>query len=237
MSRRAHIQGWVLPFAIIVAGVLGVVAHRLTSPEPILDYPPATHGFRLALILADRGWRVANIQGLTTRLAEAGVPSVVVDAGFVPTTPTSAAASIDTLLASRLARWDRQRLFVIGVGRGASLAPFIGNRLRADLRQRVDGIVLEGLESRVSFRHRWNDRAGRPRPTGFPILPELERLRGIPTLCVEGRRADDFCTSLDPSLMHREAPLRPIGGEGDGGALGRRVLSLGLEARPLLGRP
>jgi hypothetical protein len=65
----------------------------------------------------------------------------------------------------------------------------------------------------------------------------LERLRGIPTLCVERRNADDFCASLDPLLMHREAPLQPVDGEGDGGALGRRVLSLGREARPLAGRP
>lgn len=231
MTRRIFLSGWMVAAAIVATVAVVMLSRTFFPPASVTDYPPEAQGYRLALILTDRGWRPSAIEDLATSLAEAGMPSVVVDAGVVPTTPSSAAAAIDTLLATRLARWDRQRLFVIGVGRGASLAPFIGNRLRADLRERVDGIVLDGLESRVSFRVRWNDRAGHPRPTGYPILPELERLRGIPSLCVERRDADDFCRSLDPGLMHREAPLQLAGDEHDGAALGRRVLSLAVEAR------
>ena len=194
---------------------------------PVSEFPSSVAGSRLALILTGDAGPTAPVRDLARVLARAGLPSLAVAPEADRASPARAGVAIDQLLRDHLARWDRQHVLVIGYARGAGMAPFVANRIGRDLRSRIDGLVLVGLAPRVSFRRRWGDRWRRgPRPTDLPVLPELERLRGIPVLCLykEGEDGDAFCSSLEPGLVHRE--VRPIleDGETEGTAVARRVL-------------
>jgi type IV secretory pathway VirJ component len=75
------------------------------------------------------------------------------------------------------------------------MAPFVVNRWPADLRERVIAIAFVGLSERASFEFHFDDLVfDVARPTDIPTRPEVERLTGIPLLCVQGAdEQNSFC--------------------------------------------
>ena len=213
-----------VPVVLVSAAWL---ANRPSAAETrILAAQPLTHAGRLALIFTgDRG-ATSTIRALARQLAQGGVPGIVVTPEEARDSPVTAAAAVDGMIRARLKQGGQQHLLVIGADRGAGMAPFVANRIARDLRDRVDAVVMVDLRSRVSFRPSWRDRlGGAPRTTDLPVLPELERLRGMKLLCLYQRRTRDaFCPSLDTSLARREVQPAGAGGDRDGAALARRVL-------------
>ena len=225
MTPRRVLTRLVAP--LLLAGVVWLVAHRRGDAEPVAEFPTALQGSRLAFVFAGDDGATAAMRELARRLARAGVPSVVVASGDAPDSPTATGNEIDRLVRQHLSEWGRERLLLIGAARGAGMLPFVANRMGRDLRDRVDAIVLVDVPERVSFRREWK-RPWRavPRPTDLPILPELERMRGIPLLCLYERGdRDAFCPSLDPALVKRESSPRGVSWGADGSALARRVLA------------
>ena len=211
--------------AIIGVGWCALDARVSSDARPLAEYPSHTAGARLAVILSGDPQAATPVRELARRLAGAGLPSLVVPPGDAQDTPSSSAQRVEGLLRDRLARWDRQRVLLVGYARGAGMAPFVANRIGHDLRDRIDGVVLVGLTPRVSFRRRWRDHwTLDPRPTDLPVLPELERLRGVPLLCLY-HEADPghFCASLDAASAHRVARPIPNDGERESDAVARQV--------------
>lgn len=198
------------------------------------EYPSRIAGERLALILTGDDGVTASIQALATQLARTGVPAVVLTPDGNADSPDATSAVIDRVARTHLAAWGRGRLLMLGAARGADIIPFVVNRIGDDLRDRVDGIVLFGLESRVSFPHHWRQPwRSTPDPTGLPVLPELERLRGVRMLCLYRNPArETFCSSLDPTLAQRDRAPERADGEREGVALARRVTRFISSATP-----
>jgi type IV secretory pathway VirJ component len=196
-----------------------------TAEATVAEYPADGPGDRLALILTGDDGVTTTIASLANHLARAGVPSVVLTPAAASETPDAAGASMDRIARAHLKAWSRDRLLLLGTARGASITPFVANRIGRDLRDRVEGIVLFGLQSRVSFTRRWHQLWRQtPSPTDLPVLPELERLRGLPILCLYRDPArDSFCSSLDPTLAQRELAPARADGESEGAALAARV--------------
>lgn len=225
MSPRHLLTRIAVP--LLLAGGAWLTSCRHGDAEPVAEFPSARQGARLAFVFAGDDGATAAIRELARRLAHAGVPSVVVESGAAPDSPRATGDEIDRLVRQHLSAWGRERLLLIGAARGAGMLPFVANRMGRDLRDRVDAIVLVDVPERVSFRREWT-RPWRavPRPTDLPILPELERMRGIPLLCLYERGdRDAFCPSLDPALVKREAAPRSVSWGSDGDALARRVLA------------
>lgn len=213
--------------ACVVAAAWWMLDATGPPPPRVAEFPSATPGTRLAVILTGDAGARTTVRDLAHLLARAGLPTIAVAATGDSDGPRGASASVDRLLRDHLARWDRQRVLLIGYSRGAGMAPFVANRLDGDLRRRIDAMVLVGLTPRVSFRRTWTDRWRRgPRPTDLPVLPELERLRGIPLLCLyhELEERDSFCSALDGGSLQRE--VRPLDddGESEGTEVARRAL-------------
>lgn len=214
-----------LTLPLVLAATLGTAGCVRTAEATVAEYPAHAPGDRLALILTGDDGVTPTIQSLADHLANAGVPSVVLTPAAASETPDAAGASIDRIARAHLKDWSRDRLVLYGTARGASITPFVANRMGRDLRDRVEGIVLFGLQSRVSFTRRWQKLWRQtPSPTDLPVLPELERLRGTPIVCLyRDPSRDSFCPSLDPTLAEREpAPSRPDD-ESEGAALAARV--------------
>jgi type IV secretory pathway VirJ component len=75
-------------------------------------------------------------------------------------------------------------------------------RLPAGLGERLDAVVLIGLSKVASFQYQPTDLfADALRFNDYPVLPELQRLRGLPLLCLSGERErGSLCPELDSDL-------------------------------------
>ncbi len=210
---------------LVLAGTVCLAGCVRTADATVAEYPTRAPGERLALILTGDDGVTPTIQSLADHLAGDGVPSVVLTPAAASETPDGAAASVDRIARAHLKGWSRDRLLLLGTTRGASIAPFVVNRMGRDLRERVEGIVLFGLQSRVSFTRRWHQPWRQtPSPTDLPVLPELERLRGLQILCLyRDMVRDTFCSSLDPTLAQRELAPDRADSESEGAALAARV--------------
>lgn len=206
-------------------GVLGLplVAMRSTGKtgSPIL-----------AVILSgDGGWAAAD-RSMAAALADSGVSVVGLDVPSylsVPRTPDGAAADLTRLLTYYLTGWGTTRVIVIGYSHGANLAPFMVSRLPPELRSRIALLVMLGLEAHANFQFHPADLIADFSHKGdLPVLPEVEKLRGLSMLCVKGSDEEhSLCPSLPPDLARVEIRR---GGHRIPAGEGRELVSLILAA-------
>lgn len=224
--RPGHAASRQLASAALAMGVL-LAACDGAAAGVVSEFPPGATGPRLAVIVTGDDGATSMIRALARHLATDGLPSVVLSPTDSLVSPGATSAAIERVVRAHMAQWHRERIVVVGVARGASMAPFVANRLSSDLRSRVDAVIMREPRPRVSLRRRWRVpwRSG-ARPTDIPLLPELERMRGTPLLCLyrAGER-DAFCPSLDGTLAQREVDPAPGDDERAGALLARRVLA------------
>jgi type IV secretory pathway VirJ component len=172
---------------------------------PLLELPALAHGNLLAILLTgDGGWAQGD-QSMAAAFRAHGIPVV----GFVspsylqvPRTPDGASDDLRRILEHYLSAWRLQRAIVVGYSRGADLVPFMVSRLHPDLRSRLALVAMIGLSDQASFQYRPTDIfADGLRFTDRPVEPEVEKLRGLPMICISGEReGNSLCPRLNPSL-------------------------------------
>jgi type IV secretory pathway VirJ component len=120
-------------------------------------------------------------------------------------------------------------VILIGYSHGADLAPFMVSRLPVELRNRIALLAMLGLEHRANFRFHLADIIVDLAHEGaLPVLPEVEKLRGLPMLCMQGSdEGHSLCPSLPPALALVETRR---GGHRISGGQGPEVVSLILRA-------
>jgi len=196
---------------------------------PVVEVPaPAGTDSTLAVLLSGDGGWAAGDKVMAATLARAGVPVVGLDVPSylgVARTPDGASADLGRLLQHYLAAWQKRRVILIGYSHGANLAPFMISRLPDSLRRRIDLLAMVGLEDYASFRFHLADVVVVMRHDGdLPVLPEVEKLRGLRMLCVRGSTdRHSLCSTLPAGLARVETTAgghRVPGREGSGiGAL------------------
>jgi type IV secretory pathway VirJ component len=200
---------------------------------PVVEVPatgPA--GRTLAILLTgDGGWAAVD-KAMAAELAGRGVAVVGLDIPSylgVTRTPDGAAADLRRLLEHYLDGWHKDRVILVGYSHGADVVPFMAARLPDGLRGRIDLLALLGPADRASFRFHLSDIVADVQHHGdLPVRPELDRLRGLPILCVHGAgESGSLCQALPPSLARVET--RP-GGHRIPAGEGRAVADLILAA-------
>lgn len=201
----------------MTAGRLTDLPRRLLWPRTPRDLPPALRRLPLVeerarvpgrtfafLFSGDGNWAML-VRSLARDLAMDGIGTVGLKARTYflrRRTPNEVAPDVEAVLRHYLAAWDQDRVVLVGLSRGAEALPFVVRRLPTELRRRVALLVLLSPSRAANFRFRWADLfAHHERPDDIPLLPELQGLGSIPTLCVSG--ADDaaaLCPSLPPGL-------------------------------------
>jgi len=165
--------------------------------------PPTT----LALMLSgDGGWAAID-RRIAELLSDRGVAVVGVDCRSYlmrARTPDEVSADMARVIRHYATQLNVQRVAIVGYSRGADLAPFIVNRLPGTLRSELALVALLAPAERASFQFHWADLiAETSKPSDAPILPELERLRGTPVLCVYGKdEKESLCRLADTSAVH-----------------------------------
>ncbi len=175
---------------------------------PLVEAPVvAAKGNTLAVLLSGDGDWSAATRDLTAELNQRGVPVVGLKMRSylrsAERTPPSVPGDLERIIRHYLAAWRADSLLLIGYSRGANILPFMIVGLPPDLRARIRLIGLLGPKPHVSFAfHLVDIVADRHRSTDLPLLPVVERLRGMPMLCVYGDdEGDSLCRGADLTLM------------------------------------
>jgi type IV secretory pathway VirJ component len=197
-------------------GAIASPQHESQSPEDVAGLPlhvaapkvPVPTAVAI-LLSGDGGWADIDKRlsdGLVARgMGVAGVDS---RAYFMrKRTPDETTRDVARVIRHFTTEWSAPRVVLIGYAHGADVAPFVANRLAADVRASVDLIALLAPAERASFHFHWLDLLGETSdPSDPPILPELERLRGASVLCVFGRdQKESLCRLADTTAVHVDA--------------------------------
>ena len=172
------------------------------SDLPLIELPatgPATD--LMAVIMSgDGGWASLD-KDVGAALAAHGIPVVGVDSLqylWKARDPEGIGRDLVRILEHATAAWGERRIVLVGYSSGADVLPFMTSRLPDALRSRVALVTLIGPGAQASFQFHLSDwLGGRPDPKALPSLPEVEKLRGLPVLCISGEKeADSLCANL-----------------------------------------
>lgn len=193
-SQRRRLVGrittTVLAALLLLVAVDGRAQGAPAGPA-LVDVPATGHRVTdtMAVFLSgDGGWAALD-KDVSARLAAEGIP-VVGWSSLVyywsPRSPDEAAAELARIVRQYTVAWARPRVIVIGYSFGADVAPFLVNRLPADVRARIDRLALLAPSEAASFEFHVSEWIGRAGDQAYPTRAELVRLE-VPTICIYPR--------------------------------------------------
>jgi len=198
---------------------------------PIVQIPAAPGtpaGDSFAIVLSgDGGWAGLD-KDVAGALSAAGIPVVGLDSlryFWSPRTPAGLAADLDRITNYYLKQLGKQRVLLIGYSQGADVLPFAVNRMSAATRPHVALTAVMGMSEHALFEFHMTSWISDDN-SGPPTLPEVEKINGMPVLCIYGdQESDTLCPKLDP---HRTIIVKLKGGhhfDGDYAGLARIILA------------
>ncbi len=145
----------------------------------------------------DGGWRDLDrdVGGI---MADRGYPVVGVDTlryFWSSKTVEEVAQDLSAMMKKYRSSWKAKRFVLAGYSFGADILPAVYNHLPETDRKDVNLIVLLALGKAADFEIHVSGWLGKS-STGFPILPELNRIPGKKVLCIYGQeeKDDTACT-------------------------------------------
>lgn len=178
---------------------------------PIIEVTSSGPGDTFAVLLSgDGGWAGLDKE-VASALADNGVPVVGVDSlryFWSARTPAGTASDIDRIVRYYLAHWSKRNVILIGYSQGADVLPFAVNRLSAVTKKKVQLMALLGLGTNATFEFHLSNWIANG-ADGLPIRPEIDKLAGMPTLCLYGEDDDD---SLCPTVANATTRVEKMAG-------------------------
>jgi type IV secretory pathway VirJ component len=208
------------------------LAVQPTSPpgatRPDSARPDAAPTDAFAIIMSgDGGWAGLD-QDVAAALSAKGVPVVGLDSlryYWTPRTPDGLAADTDRIIRYYLAHFGKQRVLLIGYSQGADVLPFAVNRLPEATRTHVALAAVMGMSEHALFEFHVSSWISDDN-SGPPTQPEINRISGIPVLCIYGAdESDSLCPKLDQKKFN---VVKLKGGhhfDGDYANLARQILA------------
>jgi type IV secretory pathway VirJ component len=208
------------PRAPVALGNLPVVELAARAGAPPTDL--------LAIILSgDGGWAGLDKE-VAQALAEHGIPVAGLDSlryFWSVRTPQGLAGDIDRMIRYYIAHFGKQRVLLIGYSQGADVLPFAVNRLAASTRAHIALGVLMGMSEHAVFEFHVSNWISNDN-SGPATMPEVNRIAGIPILCIYGEGDNDsLCPKLDAAKVRI---VKLPGGHhfnGDYAGLAREILA------------
>ena len=207
------------------------------SDLPVIEIPAQlgvnpSPGARLdsfaILMSGDGGWAGLD-QDVAGALSAKGIPVVGLDSlryYWTARTPDGLAADTDRMIRYYLAHFGKKRVLLIGYSQGADVLPFAVNRLPAATRARVALAAVMGMSEHALFEFHLSGWISDDN-SGPATLPEINRITGMPVLCIYGADENDsLCPKLDPKKFDI---VKLKGGhhfDGDYAGLARQILSV-----------
>jgi len=197
-------------FWTLLAGSMALASARAAEPVvglddlPLVALPPArAGGGRMAiLVTGDGGW-AGLVSTVSAALAADGIGVAGLNSlkyFWSERSPEETTRDIERIAEYYGRAWHAERIILIGYSFGADVLPVVVNRLRPDIRARVAGLTLIAPSPVANFEVHVTGWLGVHHP-GLPVVPDLERLRGLPMVCIYGEADDEsVCPSLPRGL-------------------------------------
>jgi type IV secretory pathway VirJ component len=190
--------------------------------------PGAVPSDTFAIIMSgDGGWAGLD-QDVAAALTAKGIPVVGLDSlryYWTPRTPSGLAADTDRMIRYYMAHFGKQRVLLIGYSQGADVLPFAVNRLPEATRAHVALTAVMGMSEHALFEFHLTSWVSDDN-SGPATLPEIDRITGMPVLCIYGADENDsLCPKLDPKKFQ---VVKLKGGhhfDGDYAGLASKILS------------
>ena len=198
------------------------------KPLPLIDVPPSrgSSDTLVVFVSGDGGWAKID-KSISSVLASEGMPVVglnSLDYFWTKRTPDVASHDLGTIIDSSLARWKKQHVIIVGYSRGADVLPAMVARLTPEQQSKIRLLTLLAPSPRVEFEFHVVDWMHDSKK-GFPVEPELAKLKSTKTLCVWG---DDDTDSLCRGLTLPHVKVVTLHGshhfDGDYAKLARIIL-------------
>jgi len=162
--------------------------------------PEATASDTFAIIMSgDGGWAGLD-QDIAAALSAKGIPVVGLDSlryYWSARTPEGLAADTDRMIRYYLAHFGKKRVLLIGYSQGADVLPFAVNRLPQATRAQVALTAILGMSEHAIFEFHVSSWISDD-TSGPETLPEVNRITGMPVLCIYGEdERDSLCPKLD----------------------------------------
>jgi type IV secretory pathway VirJ component len=178
------------------------------SDLPIIEVPAsstAEASDAFAIIMSgDGGWAGLD-QDIAAALSARGIPVVGLDSlryYWTARTPDSVAADTDRMIRYYLTHFGKKRALLVGYSQGADVLPFAVNRLPDTTKAYVALMAILGMSEHALFEFHvssWISDA----TSGPATLPEVNRITGMPVLCIYGEdEHDSLCPKLDPAKFN-----------------------------------
>jgi type IV secretory pathway VirJ component len=175
------------------------------AARPEAARPNAAWSDTFAIIMSgDGGWAGLD-QDVAAALSAKGVSVVGLDSlryYWTARTPNGLAADTDRMIRYYLAHFGKQRVLLIGYSQGADVLPFAVNRLPEASRARVALTAVMGMSDHALFEFHLSSWVSDDN-SGPATLPEINRITGMPVLCIYGAdESDSLCPKLDPKKFN-----------------------------------
>jgi type IV secretory pathway VirJ component len=208
------------------------------SDLPLVEVPVknATRDLFAVLATGDGGWSGIDVE-LSRLLQAKGIPVVGLNSPrylWQRKTPDEVGRDLHRIVDHYAEAWHLGRWIVIGYSRGAEMVPFMVSRLPAEDRARTLEVAMLGATHLAELEFHAADLVESAEHGDLPMIPEVEKLRGLPMLCVYGTEEPaTLCTDLPPTLA---TPLKLQGGHHFGQHYDAIVEAI-LATLPPAGRP
>ena len=198
---------------------------------PVVEIPakigaPASSSFAI-IMSGDGGWAGLD-EDVAAALSARGIPVVGLDSlryYWTKRTPEGIAADTDKIIRYYLAHLGKSRVMLIGYSQGADVLPFAVNRLPPETRASVSLAAVMGMSEHALFEFHLTSWV-HDDDSGPETMPEMNRITGMPVLCIYGAdETDSLCPKLDPA---RVRIVKMKGGhhfDGDYAGLAQQILS------------
>jgi type IV secretory pathway VirJ component len=179
------------------------------------------------LMTGDGGWAGLD-QDIAAALTAKGIPVVGLDSlryYWTARTPEGLAADTDRMIRYYLAHFNKKRVLLIGYSQGADVLPFAVNRLPTATRAQVALTAIMGMSEHALFEFHVSSWISDDN-SGPETLPEVNRITGMPVLCIFGEdEHDSLCPELDPKRFRIEKVKGGHHFDGDYAGLAEKILA------------
>lgn len=203
---------------LVLFGAAGSVNAQKAPKSDVADLPlievvakQPTH--TIAVFLSgDGGWAAID-KAIAASLQKHGVSVVGINSlkyFWRTRTPDGAGLDLARVIKHYRAAWNSDTVIAIGFSRGAGVMPFALNRLNEEQRSAVKLLALVGAEHTAGFKFHPLDLFGMGSSKGEPpVMPEIEKLNGVPLICFFGEKESD---TLCPELKEPHIAVKLSGG-------------------------
>jgi type IV secretory pathway VirJ component len=185
----------------------GIAPPAALGDLPVVEVPaqpnlPLADSFAI-IMSGDGGWAGID-QNIAAALSLKGIPVVGWDSlryYWTARTPQGVATDTDKLIRYYLSHFGKKRVLLIGYSQGADVLPFAVNRLPAATKDAVSLMAILGMSEHALFEFHVSSWISDDN-SGPETLPEVNRITGIPVLCIYGEdEHDSLCPKLDANKI------------------------------------